>query len=35
MKRDFVFIGIIHNHRMTGVTKQEYECELDDERLEE
>ena len=34
MERDCVFIGIIHNHRMIGVTKEVYECELDEERLE-
>ena len=34
MKRFCVFIRIIHNHRMIGVTKEVYECELDEERLE-
>ena len=34
MKRGYVFIRIIHNHRMIGVTKEVYECELDEERLE-
>ena len=33
MKRDCVFIRIIHNHTMIRVTKEVYECELDEERL--
>ena len=35
MKRDCVFIRIIHNHRIIGVTKEVYESELDEEILEE
>lgn len=35
MKRYFVFMRIIHNHKMIRVTKEVYECELDEETLQE